>query len=543
VAITSREGSREVAGFVEIASVCLNSIPIGDGTYRGTVIVRPTSRGTLHVVNHVSLEDYLKGVVPAEMGPRVYDEVEALKAQAVAARSYAVRHRGSSAAEGYDLCATPACQVYGGIGAEHPLSTRAVEATAGEVLVWNETIADTLFTSTCGGETEAASEVFPSYSPELYPYLASVRCSGEVPIEIRTAFPAGRPATLLGIRGRALLASLERTGTGFADLVAARDELRARMGLKPGGGPRTLQPAAVWADLKDAAHFGDASMLMTQEELGWAPAEWPDAAKAGYAMAVRFQLAGSTAPPTDRNFTQEEVAGLYAALLSRMADFEEVEGRFLGSDGQNVTLKNAKGKVTYPLAPGLLLAAGSGDRFAPASVVRPTPGDKARLFVRGGAAVGLLLHQSPGTPLYERESSWIHWIRRYTGAELMTKLKERDPARRGTTVTKIEVQHRGASGRATKVSVTTDAGSVVLTGLQVRFNLALPEMLFTFAQGRDAKGPVFTFFGRGWGHGVGLCQNGAYGLAIAGHNYKEILSHYYLGTTVEQASRFGRGIK
>jgi stage II sporulation protein D len=195
------------------------------------------------------------------------------------------------------------------------------------------------------------------------------------------------------------------------------------------------------------------------------------------------------------------------------------------------------------MAPGLLLASGSGDRFAPVGIVKPTPGDKARLFVRDGSAVGLALFQSPGTPLYERESSWIHWIRRFTGAELMEKLKERDASRRGTKVTKIEVLHRGASGRATKVAVTTDAGTVVLTGLQVRFNLALPEMLFTFAQGRDADGPVFTFFGRGWGHGVGLCQNGAYGLAIAGRNYKEILSHYYLGTTVEQASRFGRGIK
>ena len=230
--LTSKEGTRNVVGPVELASPCGNPVPIGDGTYRGTVVVHATARGTLHVINHVNLEDYLKGVVPAEMGPRVYDEPEALKAQAIAARSYAVRHRGGSAAEGYDLCATPKCQVYGGVGVEHPLSSKAVEATAGEVLIWNGAVADTLFTSTCGGQTEAVSEIFPSYVAAAYPYLASVKCSGESPFELITSFPAGRPTTPLGVRGRALLASIERTGVAYADVVAARDELRERMGAK-----------------------------------------------------------------------------------------------------------------------------------------------------------------------------------------------------------------------------------------------------------------------------------------------------------------------
>ncbi|HEX7581114.1 MAG TPA: SpoIID/LytB domain-containing protein, partial [Thermoanaerobaculia bacterium] len=199
IELSSVEGTRELPSSVEFASACGHPVPIGDGTYSGTVVVRATGRGALHVINHVGLEDYLKGVVPAEMGPRVYDEPEALKAQAIAARSYAVRHRGGSAAEGYDLCATPKCQVYGGVGAEHPLSSKAVEATAGEVLVWNGAVADTLFTSTCGGQTEAVSEIFPSYVAAAYPYLASVKCSGESPFELITSFPAGRPTTLLGV--------------------------------------------------------------------------------------------------------------------------------------------------------------------------------------------------------------------------------------------------------------------------------------------------------------------------------------------------------
>jgi len=84
---------------------------------------------------------------------------------------------------------------------------------------------------------------------------------------------------------------------------------------------------------------------------------------------------------------------------------------------------------------------------------------------------------------------------------------------------------------------------VVLTGLEVRFALSIPESLFTIADGKDEKGPVFTFYGRGWGHGVGLCQNGAFGQALAGRTYREILSHYYPGTTIVQASMLRSAVK
>ena len=79
--------------------------------------------------------------------------------------------------------------------------------------------------------------------------------------------------------------------------------------------------------------------------------------------------------------------------------------------------------------------------------------------------------------------------------------------------------------------MTTDAGPVLLAGLEIRFALGLPETLFSVVSGKEAGGtPVFTFYGRGWGHGVGLCQNGAFGLALAGKTSTEILARYYPGT-------------
>ncbi len=91
-------------------------------------------------------------------------------------------------------------------------------------------------------------------------------------------------------------------------------------------------------------------------------------------------------------------------------------------------------------------------------------------------------------------------------------------------------------GAPATVAVATPKGTIRLTGLEIRFALGLPENLFNVVVGTDAGGErVFTFYGRGWGHGVGLCQNGAFGMALAGRSYREILAHYYPGTDVGPA--------
>ena len=508
-------------------------VPFAESSYRGTILVRATARGTLHVINRVSLEDYLKGVVPAEMGPRVYDEVEALEAQAVAARTYALKRRGDFAAEGYDLCATPRCQVYGGVAVEQPLSSRAVDETAGEVLVFDGKLADTLFTSTCGGKTENGADVFTTAASPR-PYLVSVVCSGETPVTVPgrpVAKGTARTTTLLGARGRALLASLGMDPTP-AGVVAARNAVRARLGLPPRSGAHALWPASAYAEIVEAGGFGNAALLTEEVERDEAPAAWSPKARTAWALLSRFQLAGGAALPTSRALQPEEAAGLWAGLLARLGDFEELEGRLVGVSGDEIVVRGPKGKVSYPLAPAALLT-GSAEALTPVGVLHAYPGDRVRVFVRGGRAVGLVRPPAPASGTYERESAWIHWTRRFTGEELAGKLRERDPSRTGTVAKKVEVLGRGVSGRAKHVRVTTDAGAVSLTGLEIRFALGLPETLFTVASGKDEKGaPVFTFYGRGWGHGVGLCQTGAFGMALSGRTHAEILARYYPGTTI-----------
>lgn len=549
IAAGEREARRDLASPVEVAPAGASLLPWGDARYRGTMRLLANGRGALTLVNRVGLEDYLRGVVPAEMGPRVYDELEALKSQAVAARSYAVRHRGESAAEGYDLCATPKCQAYGGASAEHPLSTRAVEETAGEVLAFGGQVADTLFTSTCGGRTEDARNVFTTWAADDKPYLSSVACSGEKPLSVATSLPPGAGAsTFLGVRGHALLAALGRSGTAWADLVAARGALRERLGLPPGGGPKTLQPAAVYADLGRATGLLEADLLLEEGEATAAaaatgpaapegPAAWPEEARVSLALARRFQLGGQTPLPVTRAFRPAEAAGLWAALLARLGEVEEIEARVVSTGPDGLVVKGPKGRVTFPLVAAPALFVGSGDEWTGVSALAPYPGDRVRLLTWRGAVSGIALLLSGAPGQYERDSAWVHWIRRVSGPELMSRIRERDAGRKGTVVRKIEVLERGTSGRAKRARVTTDAGALVLSGLEIRFSFGIPENLFTVVPGRGEKGePLFTFFGRGWGHGVGLCQNGAFGMALAGRGYREILSKYYAGAQVVPAA-------
>ena len=140
---------------------------VWDGrAYRGSL--RFLARGdALLVINVVDLEAYLRGVVPAEM--QASWPLEALRAQAVAARTYTMVNLDAAAP--YDVCATSDCQVYRGIGIEHPRTDQAVADTAGQVLTFGGTFARTYYHSDSGGVIASAAEVWGM----SLPYLAAFR--------------------------------------------------------------------------------------------------------------------------------------------------------------------------------------------------------------------------------------------------------------------------------------------------------------------------------------------------------------------------------
>lgn len=143
----------EPSGFIQV-----NHTP-----YRGYIAI--LKRMGLTVVNYVLVEDYLYGVVPKEMPPSW--NVEALRAQSVAARTFALKNRKRHSAEGFDLCSTSHCQVYEGMPAEMRTTTEAVDSTRGEVLFYKGAIMDALFHTDSGGMTESSEYVWGSPVPYL----------------------------------------------------------------------------------------------------------------------------------------------------------------------------------------------------------------------------------------------------------------------------------------------------------------------------------------------------------------------------------------
>ena len=135
--------------------------------YRGILRIQ-NKGGKLTVINDVDLEDYIKGVVPAEM-PSGW-ELEAHKAQAVAARSYAVANLGKRASLGFDLKDTPDDQAYGGASAETGQTNKAVEETQGIVLTHDMKVITAYYSASAGGQSLTASDVWGSNLP----YLRSV---------------------------------------------------------------------------------------------------------------------------------------------------------------------------------------------------------------------------------------------------------------------------------------------------------------------------------------------------------------------------------
>ncbi|MEA5582250.1 SpoIID/LytB domain-containing protein [Nodularia harveyana UHCC-0300] len=137
--------------------------------YPGEMTLQPNAYGTYTLVNEVPLESYLRGVVPHEIGTNA--PTAAVEAQAIIARTYALRNLRRFVTDNYQLCADTHCQVYYGWSGTAPITDRAIAATKGMVLTYNNQLVDALYSSTTGGVTAYFSDVWHG---EDRPYLRPV---------------------------------------------------------------------------------------------------------------------------------------------------------------------------------------------------------------------------------------------------------------------------------------------------------------------------------------------------------------------------------
>jgi stage II sporulation protein D len=145
-------------------------IEFNEKLYRGAIELGRNYSSDMTAVNVIPLEDYLYGVVPREI--QASSSKEALKAQAVAARTYAINNNDKHGASGFDLCRTTHCQVYGGCEAEDSRASQAVRETAGKIVTYRGRPAEVFYFSSSGGHTENVKNVWGGASD--YPYLSGV---------------------------------------------------------------------------------------------------------------------------------------------------------------------------------------------------------------------------------------------------------------------------------------------------------------------------------------------------------------------------------
>lgn len=541
-AIEDDEGDRTViaATSLTVFPVKGETIAIDKQPYRSSARLFINARGLLNVINDLNLEDYLLGVVPAEMGPTIYDELEALKAQAVAARTYAIRNLRQFENEGYDICPGPACQAYKGFGGEHELSTRAVRETAGLVMTYQGELIDSLYSATCGGATSDVNTMFPGRKE---PYLKAASC---VELEM---------TTLEGRADSGLLSETQINARLFTALVnlpesgswAARDVARSVVAAMTAAGFRDLpQSSPSSSRRRDVLEYlavmmgldRKARVVTLPEDRKYFFPQSGNSEDKPY-LAAAFLVKYGIWPSQfidrirlDEAMPREELHAFLGSWLREQTFIRDTEGKILSVSGRKLTLK-LKGETTsHALPADIPVFRKLGDRYQEYRSVPILIGDRATVI--SGAdkrAVAVVVHANYDGAAFDRTSSYSNWTRSYRADELVAAINRRNPIQQLVDIRPLVVD---ASHRVAELEVTAEGGrKFVLRGLPVRWSLNVPDNLFVYDKTRDPDGvDRYTFYGKGWGHGTGMCQVGAYGMAFRGWTFDRILKNYYTGVEV-----------
>ena len=562
------------AGFLFQPSSRANFISIDGKPYRGIVDISLNKNGRITVVNQLGIEEYLLGVVPAEMNPASYPEFAALAALSIATRTYALHNMGRFSSDGFDLSNDTRTQVYEGVAAEKDITNEAVHKTSGLAIYYQDKLIDAMYMSTCGGRTEDYANVFDS--PPV-PYLVSVFCAIESGPEKGEAILQGRHdldqiiwADDASVANRNLefaralgIIELPELSPEFLGGPAERAEVIRWVGnavkiaqkTQTGVAAGDLRTRAGFFQYAAEAFFGSAEI---RRKISPRDVEYymgnlkdgssvPDSARPALCYLIQ---SGLWRPFPDNTVRPDEPVrrGDALSLLLRWVEFTRPEilrkGTFVSagsveddpdsSSSINVKWGNRTQEFRFSQNPYLFRL--DPGRTTPVTNLRIIGNEKLHFHVNAHGNIDFLeIELNPTGASSDRYSPVATWDTTLSRSVLAEKL--RGLAGNIGEIKDLKPYKIGNSGRAVQIQVIGSRSSVVLNGYKVRNALNLKDTWFTLAREYNPDGSIaaFTFHGRGWGHGVGLCQVGAYGMARAGRGYEEILKTYYTGVQIRKA--------
>lgn len=543
---------------VTISSTNERNIPIrfNGRAYRGKLEMFVNGRGTLSVINVVKLEDYVRGVVPNELG---FPALEAQKAQAVAARTYAVSKINQFANEGFDVFPTTQSQVYKGYASETTMGNQAVRETAGIIALYNGKPIRAMYTSTCGGRTEDVKNIYTDYDA---PYLKGVECAfeGHKYFEPMLVKSNREPADikndtyleLVRITSQFAANGFTLSGNRFSDdwfqdkptnaeLTSWLGQLAVRFG-KPipqitSDSAKNIEFAKLMASMLYSFEMTD-TLLSDGDinyQLSFADADKISAEhRANLAMLFRdgwLSLYGDATFRPDEKMSRSRLIRLIYSIYAKKKWLPTMQNGTAKTtvDGKLV-LKSGKGEKQITLRPDVFLFRQFGDTYYQVKETALIGGEAVNYQTNfAGEVIYLEVKPSTQTATPERTSPFTMWTTNLSGSAVQSRLSRY--VRGIGTLYDVNIKRKGYSRRAVELEIIGSNGKFSLVGGKIRSALRLKEQLFVMNKRYDSNGRViaYNFTGKGWGHGIGMCQYGAFGLAKQGYKYDAILKHYYSG--------------
>lgn len=543
---------------VTISSTNERNIPVrfNGKSYRGKLELFVNGRGTLSVINVVKLEDYVRGVVPNELG---FPALEAQKAQAVAARTYAVSKINQFANEGFDVFPTTMSQVYHGYNSETTMGNQAVRETAGIIALYHGKPIRAMYTSTCGGRTEDVKNIYTDYDA---PYLKGVECafegreyfdsmlvkSSREPAQIKNEnyLELVRIASQFAANGFAL------SGNRFSDewfqdkptnaeLTSWLGQLAIRFGKTTpqitNDSSKNIEFAKFMASMLYSFELTD-TLLSEGDinyQLSFADADKiPTENRANMAMLFRdgwLSLYGDATFRPNDSMSRSRLLRLIYSIYDKKKWLPTMQsGSAKTSADGKLILKSGKGEKSLTLRPDVFLFRQFGDTFYQVKETALIGGESVNYQTNfAGEVIYLEVKPSTQTATPERTSPFTVWNANLSASAVQSRLSRY--VRGIGTLYDVNIKRKGYSRRAVELEIIGSNGKFSLVGGKIRSALRLKEQLFVMNKRYDSNGRViaYNFTGKGWGHGIGMCQYGAFGLAKQGYKYDAILKHYYSG--------------